>query len=458
MLVLVTGFTACSSGSDAPISSTSPPGLAGTKGVTEQSVEAPSTSTAAPETTVARAITPGVTDRSIAVVGLASLTHPTGSAHELADLGARARFRRANADGGVHGRTVDLVEVIDDRGDSVRAGDAIERIASEQRYFAVVPLVSTALAPSQVAPLQQAGIPYVGWGPTPGFCHDPFGFGVTGCIEQPLGSQGITADALASSAFVDAVAQQVLVGPEASAPTAAIVGDTVSPASEVAIARLADMVVEAGFEVVLVDGGLPTTPRFDYSPWASRVMTSAGGAPPAVVFHLGQPASVVGLSRALAELEYPGIQVNPSTHDPAYVTNYALRLPLLGSLVATPFSPVQDTGNPAVAQMVADLRALGADDAVIGRPAVAAGYWSADLFLAILQRAGPEPTAASFTQGASGLSYPFAGVGPSTWPANHDAPVACTSLLRVAEETVTQGSITLVVGRFEVVSPLTCVE
>ncbi len=398
-----------------------------------------------------------MTDGSIAVVGLASLTDPRGSAHELADFGARARFTRANADGGVHGRTIDLVEVIDDRGDTIRAGDAIERIARERRFFAVVPLVSTALTALQVELLQQAGIPYVGWGPTPGFCHDPFGFGVTGCIEQALGRPGTTADALASSAFVDAVAQRVPVDPGAAAPTAAVVGDTLSAASDLAITRLAEMVVDAGFDVVLVESGLPITPRFDYSSWASRVMTAAGGAPPTVVFHLGEPPSVVGLARALQDLDYPGIQVNPSTYDPAYVANYGLRFPLLDSLVATPFSPVEDTGNPAVAQMVADLKALGADDAVIGRPAVAAGYWSADLFLALLQRAGSEPTPESFTQGAAGLSYPFAGVGPSTWPANHDAPVACTSLLRVAEETVAQGSVNLLIGRFDVVAPLTCV-
>jgi hypothetical protein len=50
----------------------------------------------------------------------------------------------------------------------------------------------------------------------------------------------------------------------------------------------------------------------------------------------------------------------------------------------------------------------------------------------------------------------LAGVGPSAWPAQHDSPVACTSLLRIGETLVPSESFDLLVGTFSVVTPLTC--
>ncbi|HEX8803240.1 MAG TPA: ABC transporter substrate-binding protein, partial [Acidimicrobiales bacterium] len=58
--------------------------------------------------------TRGVTDTSVKVGGLITASGPTTALFTDAEAGARARFERANAEGGVHGRTIDFVGAEDD--------------------------------------------------------------------------------------------------------------------------------------------------------------------------------------------------------------------------------------------------------------------------------------------------------------------------------------------------------
>ena len=104
--------------------------------------------------------------------------------------------------------------------------------------------------------------------------------------------------------------------------------------------------------------------------------------------------------------------------------------PAVGSMVMTPTAPVESAAtNPAMAQLVADVQKVAP-----GQPidqSVVAGYWSADLFLAAVQKAGKQLTAASLVKAANRkFTYEVADtVGPITFPAAHSVPAPCGALV-----------------------------
>jgi ABC-type branched-subunit amino acid transport system substrate-binding protein len=393
--------------------------------------------------------TPGLFGDAVVVGGLATLSSPATADLAGADLGARARFDRANREGGVHGRRVELVEVVDDAGDPARALAGVRRLVEEDDVLAVVPVVSHVLTPEVRQALDVAGVPYLGWGP--GFCGSERAFGITGCwpAADALDGHGM-GEAVATGAFVDAVAAAL---PAGSAATVAVVGDAGAEGQQ-AVDRVRDLAGAAGLEVVLAEATVPAPqPVADYRPWAQRILVAAGGSPPALVVHTGSIANVLGLSYQLRELGYAGVQANPRTYDPVFALNHSLRYRIIDMLVGTPFTPVEDRSVPAVVQASADLVAAGVAADTTGQPAVLAGYWAADLFVALLEAAGPDPTPERLVAAARGWTYDGGGVGPSTWPAAHTAPVPCTSLLRVRPVPLDNG---LVSGRFDLVASRSC--
>jgi ABC-type branched-subunit amino acid transport system substrate-binding protein len=390
--------------------------------------------------------TRGLSADAVFVGGLATLTDADGPALPGADVGARARFARANAEGGVNGRRIELVEEVDDTGDPTRAADGVRRLVATDGVLAVVPLVSSALTPDVRRALADAGVPAFGWGPD--LC-DPATFGITGCWPAAAAVDGTgLGEALASPAFVAAVAATVAKG------TATVVVGDAGAAGQAAVDRVVQLATAQGLRVVESDASLPPdTPVADDDPWADRILTADAGRPAGLVIHVGSVANVLGLSYRLRVRGFTGVQANPRTYDPAVALDHPIRYRVDGMLVGTPFTPVETTGDPAMTQAVTDLQAAGIAADGIGSPALLAGYWAADLFLRLLAAAGPDPTPDALVAAAQGFTYDGGGVGPSTWPAAHSAPVACTHLLRVTPYITSNG---LQSGRFDIVAPRSC--
>src|SRR5690606_6466577 len=122
--------------------------------------------------------TRGVTDTEVRVGALATITGPTTSLWGDAVSGAKARLERANAEGGVHGRTITMVAEEDDGLESSRSIDAARRLAQNEQVFAVVPAISQ--VPSYADVLCEEVVPYFGWGFTPAYCNNSLGFGFNG--------------------------------------------------------------------------------------------------------------------------------------------------------------------------------------------------------------------------------------------------------------------------------------
>ena len=110
----------------------------------------------------------GFTANSITIEGSVDKTSASGQSEALADLGAKARFERANRDGGVNGRTINYLGAVDNKLDPSQDLPTVKKIVQQDKAFAVVPLVSPVLSTGGQY-LVQNKVPFFGWGIAPSF-------------------------------------------------------------------------------------------------------------------------------------------------------------------------------------------------------------------------------------------------------------------------------------------------
>jgi ABC-type branched-subunit amino acid transport system substrate-binding protein len=349
----------------------------------------------------------GVTPTTIKVGGLGT-TQLFGSA----DIGAKARFQRANGQGGVFGRTFDYVGFRDDQGVAAANQQAATQLVSTDQVFAIVPVVTVDLAASTT--LAQQHVPYAGWAISSNFCGNQYGYSFTGCLFPP--GRRVT-----SNAWATLVKKAI---PQIPSPTAAILVEN-TPLGMDVLLSLTSGVESAGIHVVSAQPSLPVPPVDDYGPLAQGVLTSNAGNPPDAVFAVGSSSNLVLLQRALRVGGYVGIFTDTDEYDPELVTSS------IGTSVELPTAPVESAANnPVMQQLVTDVQ--GVAPGVPIDQSILAGYFAADLFVAAVKRAGKNLTVERFQAKANdNFTYQLAGVvGPTTFPAAHNAPTPCGSLVR----------------------------
>lgn len=348
----------------------------------------------------------GVTDTTITIGGLGDVAR-----FPSAEIGARARFERANRGGGVHGRTFVYLGMRDDGGGAVGT-QAATSLVRDDGVFAIVPVVTPDLraAPDLVA--QQ--VPYFGWAVSSNFCGTDWGFSFTGCTFPP--------GATTTSDVWGASVRQVL-GERSAGTTAAVVGED-SDSGRYFVATLTAALGAADLDVVSGTTPLPVPAVVDYGVIAQQLLTANQGGPPDAIFVVASYANVAQLRQALRGAGYGGVFTNLVEYEPDLVASAT------GSYVLLPTAAVETAlTNPGMARLVADVRAYAP-----GQPidqSVLAGYWSADLFIAAVRRAGRQLTPETLVQRANaGFTYRVKNtVGPVRFPVAHDEPVPCGSLV-----------------------------
>lgn len=106
-----------------------------------------------------------MTDDSIKVGGIVSMTTSSGYSKKDTDLGAKARFDRANAEGGVSGRTIDYLGAEDDGQDPAKNLAAARKLVQQDKVFAISPMSSVTFSGADF--LQKQKVPTFGWGTLP---------------------------------------------------------------------------------------------------------------------------------------------------------------------------------------------------------------------------------------------------------------------------------------------------
>ena len=359
----------------------------------------------------------GVTRTTVTVGGILS----GNGAAVGADIGAQARLARANAHGGVAGRTIRYSGTAVDGGDPARDTAAVQQQSGS--VFAVVPAVSSVLDASGLA---RARVPFFGAASTPGWEANRFGFGF-------VGAQAVLQTRVVSPAW--GLQLRSLLG-VAQGSLAALAVD--NDAQGAALGDQARQSLRAAGFRTSTAVTLPAPPAAlpDLAPVASTLATGA----PAVVLLLTSPATVAGLARQLTLLGFTG---TVATGDDAYqptAPGFAD-----GLTVLVPYAPFEQP-TTANRRLAADVESFAHGTALT--PGIAAGYWSADAFLAVLAKVGKHLTRDRFLAVANdNFSYAVSGtVGRSTWPPMHSQSVPCGALVQ------SDGS------RYLVVEPYRCGE
>lgn len=379
----------------------------------------------------------GVTDTTITIGGLAALTSPQGG-YTGADVGAKARFERANAEGGIAGRAIDYIGTKDDGEDATRNLDLARQLVQQDEVFAVVPVLGQGFLPQSSDFLVEEQVPFVGWGFMPGFCHNDFGFGFNGCVSPPDGKTSNTslADTLVDHLDMDAESSVAVIGYDADGGRTGAI-------------QLAAAFENRDVRVVVQDATVPTTDTTDFTPWVEKVMTADDGEPPTAVAMVTLFNNTVGLTGALRDAGYEGAIMNYLTYVPGLLESQAqVAAALEGSYINTQWLP-EEFGGPAIEQMQADLEAIG-EDPTIGF-ATSIGYWSADVLVQMLEAVGEDLTPERFNEVVNGgftyepLGDPM-GIGPVEYPRDHDQPTPCAAMVQVVD------------AAYEPVLPMNCYE
>ncbi|MFC9977326.1 ABC transporter substrate-binding protein [Spirillospora sp. NPDC127200] len=360
----------------------------------------------------------GVTDQAVKVGGVLTETSATGYSTGGAELGARARFERANAEGGVHGRKIEFIGAEDDGMTPDKGAAAAKKLVQREKVFALLPVSAPQFGGAEF--LEQQKVPWFGWATGPFWCGKQSAFGFNGCLA-PKPGQGT------QTWWGNQVAAQ-LGGAE---DRTAWIQATDSTASKYGIQTIGKSFTAAGFSLAGTSAALPAqAPPQDWSPYVNKIMKSAGGkAPDVVVSVMAGGKFNSGLYAALKKAGYKGLITDATSYDPKVLADPQTRQALDGVYAAPQFEPYESTA-PEVAQMKADLRKTGGASAVLDQHA-ATGYWSAEVFLKMLEKAGEDLTRDSFFKAAEGFSYEHKGFGRIQYPAAKTEPNGCGALVRL---------------------------
>lgn len=390
-------------------------------GTSPETTEAGGTATTAADGTSAPA-----DGEPIVVGGVADAATFAG----LAD-GAQARFDRANSEGGVNGRPIEFLGVTDDGLNETNNLSAVRALVQNEQVDAVLPIASAGFNVGSSDFLVQNQTPYLGWGFMPGFCGSEYGYGVNGCLINQT---------VVNSALVEPSILELGVDP-AELKIAIQSNDDLAGQSGNSLyvalweAKGADVVYE---ESNIPSGGTVT----DYTPFVQAIIQSQ----PDIVLVSTQFADSVALTAGLKAAGYEGLILSYIAYVPGLLeAQPAVARALEGTYAMTQFPPQEDP-NPAIEQILADLKASGLPEFVSLGTAV--GYWTADLYLQMLDAAGGDPAKVHDVVNG-GFTYHSdleGGLADTEWPELENVALPCQAMMKVEN------------GAYVVAQPFTCYE
>ncbi|MEB8341893.1 ABC transporter substrate-binding protein [Streptomyces endophyticus] len=362
----------------------------------------------------------GVTDDSIKVGGIVSMTTSSGYSKKDTDLGAKARFDRANAEGGINGRTIDYLGAEDDGQDPAKNLAAARKLVQQDKVFAISPMSSVTFSGADF--LQKQKVPTFGWGTLPSFCGPTYIYGYGGCMV-PMPGGTIT------QTWPEGL-KKVTGG--AKGKSVAILAND-NDAGTFAIRTYKQSFKSAGYKVSYAKATVPATAvPSDWSAYTKELLRSDDGKAPDVVVSVMQTPYNIGLFTAVKRTGYKGVLTDPTDYDPGLLAKKATKQALDGVHVLLSFEPFE-ASTPGMKQFKADIKkASGGKDVPLNMHMMT-GYMSADLFLAIAKKAGKNLTVASFQKAANGFSDTGTLVGDRALPRGRTESFGCGALAQLKD-------------------------
>lgn len=375
----------------------------------------------------------GVSADSIKVGGIVSMTSASGYSKKDTDLGAKARYLRANAEGGINGRKVDYIGAEDDGQDPAKNLAAARKLVQQDKVFAVSPMSSVTFSGADF--LEQEKVPTFGWGTLPSFCGPKYIYGFNGClVPTPGGTLNQT--------WPEGIGK-VLGG--AQGKSVAIIAND-SDAGKFGVRTFQQGFTSAGFKVSYAKASVPATAvPSDWSAYVKELLAGTDGKAPDAIVSVMQTPNNIGLFTALKRSGYKGLLSDPTDYDPGLLAKDATKQALDGVYVLLQFEPFEST-DPKMVQFKADIKAANGGQDIPLNMHIMTGYMSADLFVSVAKKAGKNLTVESFQAAAQGYSDTATLVGDRSEPKGQKDSFGCGALVQLKN------------GAYEVAVPFKCYE
>ena len=340
--------------------------------------------------------------------------------------GIKARFARANAEGGVNGRKIDFLGCNDEAGDQQQFLSLSKQLVEQDDAFGVI-TIEGVIPQASFDYWNQKEVPYTGWGFLPGFCGTRWGFGWNGCL-----SGNALDDAVPHAVVQTNLAEAIIDAAKLTDVKVAIQGqDTES--SKVAEEQYVKVFENAGAEVVYKAKNIPVPgPTTDYTPFVRPLLE----AKPNLVMVSTSFGDVGGFTAALRSAGYEGEIFNFVAYIPGLLQAVpALSQALEGSYINTQIVP-QEQQTPFVQQMEKDLEAAKAATGKFITFGGALGYAQANLWVGLLEAAGKDLNTKTFDQAVNVKGTKVTpgfegGIGDTNWPGNKFLPTNCAAIVKV---------------------------
>ncbi|MET0628248.1 MAG: ABC transporter substrate-binding protein [Acidimicrobiia bacterium] len=333
-----------------------------------------------------------------------------------ADVGAKARLTRANADHEVEGVTFRYTEYVDDGSSEATAQAAATKLVDQDDVFAIVP----ALSPFTPGPeLAKQKVLSFGWGADASFCTgsrstNGWGFAVSGCLAPVLPER---VPAIGAPLY-----RAVSTKTGNATPTLAVISTATDPGRRW-VSSEASAYAAAGFDVVYVKGSLPVPPTSSPTAVVQDLLLANNGAPTDAVVCLAT-TECLAVKQFLQANNYTG------TFQSFLYADTPVR-GLANAFAAPQYAPFA-ADTPAQTRMLADVRALNPQ--AVMTPDVVIGYLAADMLVAALRRVVRDDktiTPANVQHAAAAMTFRVEGLyGPTKYPDSFvRSTSACSALV-----------------------------
>jgi ABC-type branched-subunit amino acid transport system substrate-binding protein len=342
--------------------------------------------------------------------------------------GVKARFARANAEGGVNGRTIDFLGCENDGADQQQFLSLTKQIVQQDEAFGMI-TIEGVIPQAAFDFMNQQQVPYTGWGFLAGFCGTRWGFGWNGCL-----SGNTLKDAVPHAVEQANLGEAVIaaIGKPASELKVAIQGQDTESA-KISEKQYVDTFEHAGATVVYTARDIPVPgPTSDYTPFVQKVLAKD----PNLVLVSTSFGDVGGFTAALKAAGYKGDIMNFVAYIPGLLdASKQLAQAIEGSYINTQIVP-QEQQTDWVKQMETDLESSKAATGKFITFGGALGYAQANLWVAMLEAAGKDLDTKTFDAAVNGKGLTVdtaseGGIGDVSFPAQHFLPTDCAAIVKV---------------------------
>jgi branched-chain amino acid transport system substrate-binding protein len=377
------------------------------------SSEAVATTEAATDTTVATSAgpitdVPGIKDGKIIVGGVNQENAFAG----LGD-GAKARFDRFNAEGGIDGLTIDYVGVRDDGGDADRDTSLVKELVEKDDVYAIVPSTPTNMQPATGDYLASKNVPYFGYGYAPVMCTD-YAFAFNGCTVPGIAKTQNTGSVASLLPLLNK-------DPTDGAGVKIAIAGRAEAGGQDYVNVFKGVSEHVGMDVVYAEANVPSGGTADMQPFADAIIASK----PDMVQLVTDFPSALALKYKLLASGYEGIVADNAAYVPGLLDQSAQAAAALeGTYVVTTY-PTPLESSDFAKQMLKDL------DGVQIQSGTIIGYLEAELFIDLLQKVAPNFATFTATVNKGVTITPADGGLPTQWPEFHSGGAPCNSVVKI---------------------------